>query len=109
MIRLFHSTVLNMLEESKIYLLKDSKKTLLSLQACFVIAHSSGDSNDKNIHNRRSYTIIFTYICVCVRACVRVVVFLFWFKNFKPVQFLFPLSQIGYCNLRQKIIKSKLV
>ena len=27
-----------------------------SRQACFVIAHSSGDFNDKNIHNHRLYT-----------------------------------------------------
>ena len=33
------------------------KTTLSSRQACFVIAHSSGDFNDKNIHNHRLYTL----------------------------------------------------
>ena len=33
------------------------KTTLSSRQACFVIAHSSGDFNDKNIDNHRLYTL----------------------------------------------------
>ena len=33
------------------------KTTLSSRQACFVISHSSGDFNDKNIHNHRLYTL----------------------------------------------------
>ena len=36
------------------------KTTLSSRQACFVISHSSGDFNDKNIHNHRLYTKKFT-------------------------------------------------
>ena len=40
-----------------IYISKIKKKnTLSSRQACFVISHSSGDFNDKNIHNHRLYT-----------------------------------------------------
>ena len=39
---------------------KQKKTTLSSRQACFVIAHSSGDFNDKNIRNHRLYTIKFT-------------------------------------------------
>ena len=33
------------------------KTTLSSRQARFVIAHSSGDFNDKNIHSHRLYTL----------------------------------------------------
>ena len=33
------------------------KTTLSSRQACFVISHSSGDFNDKDIHNHRLYTL----------------------------------------------------
>ena len=33
------------------------KTTLSSRQACFMISHSSGDFNDKNIHNHRLYTL----------------------------------------------------
>ena len=41
-----------------IYILGNREKnTLSSRQACFVIAHSSGDFNDKNIHNHRLYTL----------------------------------------------------
>ena len=39
------------------YVLVEEKNTLLSLQACFVIAHSSGDFNDKNIPNHHLNTI----------------------------------------------------
>ena len=41
-----------------IYILVEEKNTLLSLQACFVIAHSSGDFNDKIIPNHHLNTII---------------------------------------------------
>ena len=34
----------------------EKKTTLSSRQACFVIAHSSGDFNGKNTLNRRIYT-----------------------------------------------------
>ena len=42
-----------------VQMLKKEKKktTLLSLRACFVIAHSLGDFNDKNIPNHRLYTV----------------------------------------------------
>ena len=39
-----------------IYIGNREKTTLSSRQACFVIAHSKGDFNDKNIHNHRLYT-----------------------------------------------------
>ena len=32
------------------------KTTLSSRQACFMISHSSGDFNDKNIYNHHLYT-----------------------------------------------------
>ena len=38
---------------------KQEKTTLSSRQACFVISHSSGDFNDKNIHNHRLYIYIY--------------------------------------------------
>ena len=48
------------------------KTTLSSRQACFVISHSSGDFNDKNIHNHRLYTLrlhcwgIYIYIYIYI-------------------------------------------
>ena len=39
---------------------ENSKNTLSSQQACLAIAHSSGDFNDKNIHNHCLYTLKFT-------------------------------------------------
>ena len=39
---------------------KKKKTTLLSRQACFVIAHSSGYFIDKNIHNHLLYTVKIT-------------------------------------------------
>ena len=40
-----------------IYIGNRKKTTLSSRQACFVIAHSSGDFNYKSIHNHRLYTL----------------------------------------------------
>ena len=58
--RFFRSIVLNTLKKSVVYIIEKEKTTLLSLQACFVIAHSSGDFYDKNIPNHRLYTIEIT-------------------------------------------------
>ena len=40
------------------------KTTLSSRQACFVISHSLGDFNDKNIHNHRLYIYLSIYIYI---------------------------------------------
>ena len=39
---------------------RNKKTTLLSRQACFEIAHSSGDFIDKNIHDHPLYTVEIT-------------------------------------------------
>ena len=46
---------------------RKKKETILSsLQACFVITHSSGDFIVKNIRNHRLYTLRTCIICVAV-------------------------------------------
>ena len=45
------------LHKKNIYIGSRKKTTLSSRQARFVIAHSSGDFNDKNIHSHRLYTL----------------------------------------------------
>ena len=46
------------MEFTYLYIENRKKKTTLSSRhACFVITHSSGDFNDKNIHNHRLNTI----------------------------------------------------
>ena len=64
--RFFRSRVLVTLKQSVIHKYsKQEKTTLSSRQACFVIAHSSRDFNNKNIHNHRLYTLRLR-CCRCI-------------------------------------------